>query len=245
MPKIIFSHPEVDKLLQRNRTPGGQQIYKGDRVAIHDNGMLYINTGADAIRWSYNLNTMTYPTFGGEVVQILSANIGDLNVTGTTGNYSILEDIYLWFMVYMSIATQGWRDSGTSGHNEDPVTMWYPVREWLFKIRPKTLPGFRLATDVVAPSWQITASVVQGDPDAEALTLTGAIAGLNEIHAGIGYTEFNPFSMPSDKDTYQSMSDQVGKYGSTLGDVYNQFSSGDYSAALTPYMSGPAKPSNK
>ena len=43
---------------------------------------LYVTHGATEIRWSYNLNTVTTPTYGGEVVQILSAYVGPMTITG-------------------------------------------------------------------------------------------------------------------------------------------------------------------
>jgi hypothetical protein len=240
MSRIIFSHPTVDKLMSRNKTPGGQSLYRGDRICIQDDGSLHIWTGANQIKWGYNLNTVTYPTYGGEVVQILSANISDLTVGGDVRNYTMMEDIYLWFMVYMSVATQGWRDAGSTGHNEEPVTMWYPEREWQFQIRPKAIPGLHIGTEVVAPTWQMTAAVIQGDPDAEALTLKGAIEGLNEIHAGVGYEEYNPFSAPTNKKEYQSMQ-AVGKIGTELDRIFSDFSAGDFDYLTKPYISGPPK----
>lgn len=240
MPQVIFSHPAVDPLMARNRTPGGQSLYEGNRICIQDDGSLQIWTGPDQITWGYNLNTVTHPTYGGEVVQILSANIDDLTVGGDLRNYTMMEDIYLWFMVYMSVATQGWREAGVSGHNEEPVTMWYPERQWQFDIRPKNLPGFRIATDVVTPKWQIVAHVVQGDADAEVLTLKGAIEGLSEIHAGIGYEEFNPFSTPSNKAKYESQSG-VGAIGKDMAQTYEDFSSGNFDYLTKPIISGPPK----
>lgn len=241
MATVIFSHPTVDKLAADNTTPGGQSIFKGERVCIHTDGSLHIWTGPNNITWGYNLNTMTYPTYGGEVVQILSANIGDLTVGGDVRNYSMMEDIYLWFLIYMSVATQGWRGPGTTGHNEDPVTMWYPEREWEFQIKPKALPGLHIGSDIIAPTWSMTAQVTQGDPDAEALTLNGAIQGLNEIHAGIGYEEFNPFSTPSNKSSYQSQAGKLGDLGTGLGNVFDQFSKGNFDYVTQPYMSGAPK----
>jgi hypothetical protein len=39
---------------------------------------LTVDTGLDEASWSYNLNTVAFPTYGGEVVQILSCNVGEL-----------------------------------------------------------------------------------------------------------------------------------------------------------------------
>lgn len=172
------------------------------RPCIQQDGSLVVTTGANMIRWGYGLNTVTYPTYGGEVVQILSAYVTDMTLGGDVQSYYMMEDIYVWFLVYMNIATQGASAEGQPGKssfNEEPITMFYPHREWTFEIQPKTLPGLRMGRDVVAPTWQLTATVVETDPEVEAFTLKGAMEGLKEIQSGIGFEEENPFSAPPGK----------------------------------------------
>lgn len=186
---IYFTHAATQKYVTKLPFIG-----KG-RPLIQKDGTLKIITGANNISWSYGLNTVTYPTYGGEVVQILSAYIEDMSISGDVNNYRMMEDIYVWFLTYLHLATQGGKQ------REEPVTLWYPHREWVMKIRPKGLPGLRMARDVVAPTWQMTASIVEGDPDAEAFTLRGAVEGLKEIKADIGFDEENPFSSPTRNKT--------------------------------------------
>jgi hypothetical protein len=192
---VYFTHPEVQSQLLNS--PLATQFRTSVRPCIQGDGSLVVPTGANTIKWGYGLNTVTYQTYGGEVVQILSAYITDMNIGGDVQSYYQMEDIYLWFLVYMNVATQGPNDPGQPGvssFNEEPVNMWYPHREWNFQLRPKALPGLHMGRDVVAPTWQMTASVVEADVDAEAFTLQGAMEGLKEIQAGIGYEEENPFS---------------------------------------------------
>src|SRR4051794_31156530 len=82
--ELIFTHPNV-----RSGTP------------------LTVTTGADMIRWTYTLNTANWPTYGGEVVQILSVAIDDVNIQGTCRNYAEMENIYAYFLEFVQIATQG------------------------------------------------------------------------------------------------------------------------------------------
>ena len=73
-----------------------------------NNGVpLVVTTGLDEIAWAYALNTATFPTYGGEVVQILSVYIDDMEVEGTVRTYAEAEAIYSFFMKYFTIATQG------------------------------------------------------------------------------------------------------------------------------------------
>src|SRR3954464_14172738 len=114
MPTILFEHPNIDNALS-------------------------VETGANDISWSYNLNTQAYPTYGGEVVQVLSTNIQNLTIQGEVRSYEKMEEIYQWFLEYMMIVTQGIGDK--QGYVETPVTMTYPHRGWQMAIRPLQLPN--------------------------------------------------------------------------------------------------------
>lgn len=176
MANVKFSHPLIDKT----------------------EGSLRITTGANQITWGYGLNTAVYPTYGGEVVQVLSAYTDDLTIGGDVKTYAQMEHIYHWFLKYMQIATQG--EVGGVHFNEAPVTMYYPLRGWKLKIRPTSLPGFRYGREVVAPTWQLQASVAEEDPAMTAMTLDEASKrgfDFTRLHAGIGYDNENPFTDPA------------------------------------------------
>src|SRR5271170_2407716 len=73
-----------------------------------NNGVpLVITTGLDEVGWAYALNIATFPTYGGEVVQILSVYIDDMEAEGTVRTYEEAEAIYTFFMKYFTVATQG------------------------------------------------------------------------------------------------------------------------------------------
>lgn len=130
-------------------------------------GHLTIETGIDYSAWSYGLNTQTYPTFGGEVVQILSVFIDDLTLKGTVSSYAQLETIYRYFAKYLIAATQGHTRSPVpnESYNLDPMTFIYPARGWTFYIYPLAVPGFAYATGTVGPQWQLQAHVIDDSPD--------------------------------------------------------------------------------
>lgn len=200
--QVVFSHPAV--------TPN----------------KLVLTIKPDQITWAYGLNTSNYDTYGGEVVQILSMFFDDMTISGTCRSYSTLEQIYAWFLQYMQIATQG--NKGKGSYNARPVIFSYPHRGWEFSIYPKSLPGFRYGTEVVAPTWTVQAAVVEAPADLKSLIMSeAAMAGtaiqgefepFGKATAMIGYYEDNPWSGVTDQ-AYQkgAVKDQYSK----LADYYN------------------------
>lgn len=224
MPEITFHHPIVSNKLE-----------KGDLV---------ISTGADQISWGYNLNTQTFPTYGGEVVQILSAYTDDITVTGTIRSYRKMEEIYDWFLTYMQIASQGYdttpgREGDKTAYNQQPIVMEYPIRGWKFKIQVTSLPGFKYGLEVVAPTWQIVAHVVDDDPEVSSINEAAAVSGLQSLHAGIGYNPDDPFSDPFATNATDGVSkiDSDRKSGQSLRELYDN--AADYFSGLIPkYLDG-------
>lgn len=168
---------------------------------------LSVKVKPDQITWSYGLNTKNYPTFGGEVVQILSMFVGDMNIKGTVGTYKEIEEIYAWFIRYMQQATQG--RSGKEAYDTEPVIMNYPHRQWTFSILPHAVPGFRYGTSVVAPTWELVAAVSEySDNFKESILNKEMFAGeasaggfepFGTTTAGLGYKENNPWSGPTEE----------------------------------------------
>lgn len=135
-----------------------------------NNGVpLVVTTGIDEVSWAYALNTAQFPTYGGEVVQILSVFIDDLEITGTARTYGETEAIYSFFMKYFTVATQGSEAADQDKYTQVPMIMEYGHRGWVFEIQPKEAPGFTYATETVAPRWQLKAHVVDKTPDVKKL----------------------------------------------------------------------------
>lgn len=154
---LVFSHPSVP-------------------------GSLYVHSGANAIEWSYDLNTQTTPTIGGEVTQILSCLVGPMTISGQTAGlrtdiegsprpkqtgYSTaesynpndeLKNIVDWFLTYMHAA--GTTGKGSRLRDERAILFQYPERQWDFYIQVTSLDGFTYDKTVYAPEWSITAEVV-------------------------------------------------------------------------------------
>ena len=126
---------------------------------------LVVTTGADEIAWAYALNVAEFPTYGGEVVQILSVYIDDVMIEGTARQYVDVEEIYSFFINYFTIATQGSTAASADKYSQVPMIMEYAHRGWRFEIQPLEAPGFTYATETVAPKWQMKAHVVDKTPD--------------------------------------------------------------------------------
>lgn len=195
---------------------------------------LNISVKPDQIVWSYGLNTQSYPTYGGEVVQILSVYFDDMIIAGTVSTVAEAERIYGWFITYMQYATQG-RDNNS--HDQHPVVFTYPARNWQFSIWPKALPGFTYGRDVIAPTWTLEAAVKE--PDATfadqikdfatfQAAQTGAVNLFGKATGNFGTTgdlENNPFASysASPHNKGQTINQLATKALKALGDEYAGF----------------------
>lgn len=242
--RIVFTHPAVEAYLKQ----GGK--YSGSRTMINTNGALEITTGANEVTWGYGLNSATFPTYGGEVVQILSVYIDDLQIGGDLPTYRAMEEVYLWFLTYMAISTQGAKDADDATvdvgrFNQEPVHMHVISRDWTFNIKPTALPGFTYSRDMTVPTWQLTAAVEETDTEVQEATLKGAEAGLERISVGIGYEKFNPFSAPNKSiKGFKSVQKELDRIGDQYIKMVKEYSDKDFSS-FDPPASGPPRPVKK
>jgi hypothetical protein len=204
---VLFSHPIVSGHL----------------------GDLVLTVKPYDVVWSYGLNTANFPTYGGEVVQILSMYFDDMTIDGEVRSYGDIERIYGWFALYMQTASQGNKSRGS--YDAKPVTFKFPHRGWVFDIYPKALPGFKYSRDVVACSYTINAAVLepelQTEQDFKSLIMDEVqfkasmgedIDTFGKATAGIGFKEDNPFSGPTSQVFQRDDSFQAGN--KALGDFF-------------------------
>lgn len=221
---------------------------------VRDGAPLLINTGADMIRWAYSLNTASWPTYAGEVVQILSVAIDDVTITGTAHSYEEIENIYSYFLEYIQIASQGKGQdavAGVTAYNQLPMIMRYDTRGWTMRVVPRTLPGFRKGRDVVAPEWQIQAYVVDDYADVEELknlVLDGiSVQGQDFVLTGeTGYNPNNPWSdpFPENKGKVDFDPTKTRSVWNDYGDYFNKiipsWLDGDFSSVTSLFGAKPA-----
>lgn len=229
-------------------------------------GSLTIENGLDQAQWGYNLNTQTYPTYGGEVVQILSVNIGDISMGGSIATYRQAQVIYSYFARYFQVATQGITgtpDPSTySAYDERYMTFSYPQRGWQFQIQPKTAPGFRWDIETVNPTWQMTAHIVDSNneggnlSDIQQAIKNQVVAGLmsssqndffNNTNEQIGPPTGNPNTDPF--QTYDEGAENAETALGGLSDYYtslvSSYQSNNYTAITGNLGSKPATKSSK
>lgn len=238
MPVVYFSHPNVNEIM---------------------GGPLAIETGANQITWGYGLNYKTTPTYGGEVVQILSAYTDDLEVQGEVAMIKDrtdaqgqpiagLERIYKWFLSYLQIATQNSEQAdGISPFNQQPILFTYPERGWAHLIQVKELPGFRYGREQVVPEYRIRAHVVVQDDGLNDLIKEKAhldarqkqgfdVAAFDRVSAGIGYVKENPFSDPFPNVSPDLYDEKTRDMYKQLGDYFTSFiqsyTTGDFNKLL-------------
>lgn len=223
MPTINFYHPDVDRGLS-------------------------VTTGPDDVQWSYGLNTVTYPTYGGEVVQILSAYADNLTVGGTVQTYKKLDEIYSWFLEVMHVMTQGRAVVNDESYSQEPVIMSYAERGWYWHIFPLSLPGYRRGREVVAPEWRLEASVYEADTAVNDLSLKAAKDGIEKVTLGIGYDPDNPFSNPfaddknfKAKDLHEYYDEAVDNFSKLIP----AYMDGNFESVIGEVGSKPAFGSNK
>jgi len=139
---------------------------------------LRVRSGAHSIKWSYELNTLSTPTVGGEVVQILSCFVGPITIQGEAVGYQTgaradrskrpgwagytptdeAVSIMDWFLDYMHLAGTLQGDDET--RNQAAIRFEYPARGWAFWIQVTGLQGFDFSTKQVTVPWSITAEVI-------------------------------------------------------------------------------------
>lgn len=156
---------------------------------------LVVGSGANSVKWSYRLNTAKFPTYGGEVIQILSAQIGTLMISGNSKNNIQLAQIYHWFRAYMTLAGKA------IPRNVEPVKFRYPERGWELGLYVTKAPSFRLGLQDIGTEWKIEAEVNQSDasiledevmkPMSYPMTVV-----FNNLPKGIGYIPNNKYSAP-------------------------------------------------
>lgn len=241
MPSCTFYHPDIPSSNDGNR-PGPY---------------MSIASGLEEASWSYNLNTVTFPTYGGEVVQILSCNIGELTITGTLPSYKAMERVYSFFAYYLQIATQGRSQDPTTGvtaYNQTPVTFTYPERGWSFKIMPTALRRFKYGNDIVAPSWGITAHIVDHSNDLHSIKEFTKHQVLNDflksdgdtfnVQGKIGFLAENPFSAPGsifgDDFDPDNTREEWKKQSDRFNEVINAYLESDLESLYETLASRPA-----
>jgi hypothetical protein len=183
-----------------------------------DQSSLTVDINPDQIEWGYGLNTQVIPTYGGEVIQILSAYIENMTVSGQVRTYGKAEEIFKWFVQRIEKATQ----PGQFRHQKG-IKMIYKAREWEFRVLPLSIGPLKYGRDIVAPEWSVNFHVVQPDQDMLAKVIDSAEEGLLADRLGletgetifgratgnIGWEEDDPFRSPVEVNAQGEFKDEA------------------------------------
>lgn len=202
---------------------------------------LIIKTGANQIQWGFGLNTSTTPTFGGQVIQVLSCYVDAITIVGSTISNNQLKNIYEWFRAYGQVA-------GLNKRDEHGVLFQYPERGWQLYIQPTAMPNFGYAMDQIARTYTIQAEVV-ADPagSLQKATMTQFTERLfNPSMLNVGFKERNPFSDP---DGSPSALPNAKNYADNFQALLGSYASGDFAHwafdALDPVAANHLDPNTK
>lgn len=156
---------------------------------VHGGKIITFRTNPNSIRWTYTLNTKVEETYGGRVVQVLSANIDDLIVTVEAGGGG-------WEYVYNTarFMRDMLFDQRSGG---EPGVFSYPNRGWEMKVYAVAFP-FKDAWNEVSREFTLQFKVQE---DISGLVTSDTItAEIERMKVGIAYerNEFN--APPGDED---------------------------------------------
>lgn len=219
----------------------------------YDGDVLDLYSGMNEIEWGYTLNVARFPTYKGEVVQILSCFVEDLTVVGTVQSYAEMENIYKFFLDFISESSQG---SGGTAYNQVPMKLEYAHRGWSFDIIPTQLPGYRYGREVVTPEWRMTAFVRDTATDLSSLIIQEAQIkerletqdpGFGEqfgLEGKIKFSAGNPFSGITEDTAQGGFSPEQKKRFDEAADFYTnllpKYMEGDFDTLTGTLGSKPA-----
>lgn len=152
----------------------------------HQGRVLRFRTDPNSVTWDYNLKTNVEETYGGQVVQVLSANIDNLRVTADAGRGG-------W--AYVQYVAEFFRDmlfNQREGQGE-PGVFRYPPRGWELKVFALNFP-FKDSVDDILKEFTLTFKVQE---DVSGVVSSSLIESeMEKLSKGIGWTR-NDYNTPA------------------------------------------------
>lgn len=128
-----------------------------------------------AVQWNYSNNTRSFDTLGGRVVQVLSARIDGLAVTGVAGSRDELQKIAKNLQNIMRYHT----------NTQEPVLFKVPSRNWNFQVYLQSVNNLGWDVQTVVYPYQLNLAVVDDLSGVKAQELGKQM--LDRLAEGIGY----------------------------------------------------------
>jgi len=156
----------------------------------HGGKVFRFRTNPNSIRWSYKLNTNVDQTYGGRVVQLLSANVDDLVVTAEAGGGG-------W--AYIFAAATFFRDMLFDQRNGGDAGIFeYSPRGWKMGVYALNFP---FGDDVKAVARQFTMNFKVQEDISGVISTDSLSLEMASLQAGIGYKHNEYNTPPGDTGT--------------------------------------------
>lgn len=163
----------------------------GVAILEHGGKVLNFRTDPNKINWTYRLNTKVEETYGGRVVQVLSASIDDLVVTADAGSGG-------W--IYMRQVAEFFRDMlFDQREGGEPGLFSFPGRGWEMRVYALAFP-YKDRWDDVRREFTMNFKVQE---DVSGVVSSSVIANeLAKLKQGVGYekTVYNDPDLAAEQD---------------------------------------------
>lgn len=173
----------------------------GVATLTHNGKVLTFRTDPNSIRWTYKVNTKVDDTYGGWVVQILSANLDDLTVTADAGRGGWAYQ-YEVAQFFRDMLFEQRRDGGTPG------IFSYPPRGWEMAVYAKAFP---FGDDVNAVAREFTMQFKIQEDVSGVITTDSISAEIAALKEGVGW-KHNEYNTPP-ADLAEQASDKQADAG--------------------------------
>lgn len=130
--------------------------------------------GINGMGFGYTMNTQTYDTLGGRVVQLLSVKVDTLQISAHAGSRDALLQMFDFVAATMEVQTM----------SELPVRLEIPSRDWAFDVWVVAMPAMRFDVQTVAYEYQLRLEVEQASDEALEVAETAA---LQRLASDIGF----------------------------------------------------------
>lgn len=152
----------------------------------HQGRVLRFRTDPNSVTWEYNLRTNVEKTYGGQVIQVLSANIDNLRITADAGlgGWAYVEHVAVFFRDMLFNQREGL---------SEPGIFRYPTRGWELKVFAMNFP-FKDSVEDVVREFTMSFKVQE---DVSGIVTTSLIESeMAKLSKGVGYTR-NEYNTPS------------------------------------------------
>jgi hypothetical protein len=134
--------------------------------------------GPNSLSWDYTLNTASFDTLGGRVLQILSVKIDTMTLQGDAANRNSL--ILLYYMVNLIQNKQI--------QTQTPVTLSLPTRGWQFSVWVRSFPQMGWDYATVTYPYSLQLEIDQNSYSIDEISSSVTESALGDLADSIGFS---------------------------------------------------------